>query len=75
MLKLPWLGNLFSSVTNRSHVLRNLVVIPRRFITTDDMTTVNTTERLTRLRELMRENDVDIYSEFNAGIYTRSTTD
>jgi Xaa-Pro aminopeptidase len=27
-----------------------------------DMETVNTTERLTRLRELMKEHKVDIYS-------------
>lgn len=40
--------------------IRQFHTTPRAAV---EMTTVRTTERLARLRELMKKNDVDVYSE------------
>ena len=45
--------------SSKSHLFRNFSTTRIRAI---DMDTVNTTERLKRLRDLMRENKVDLYS-------------
>ncbi len=67
LLRLPRCQSLRHSIDTFSYYLTKPVV-PKKFVTTArtvtalDMETINTTERLKRLRDLMKENKVDIYS-------------
>lgn len=66
LLQLP---RLFS--TRQCLILSNRLTKPfirKKFASTAriEMETVNTTERLRRLRELMKENNIDIYSKRHA---------
>lgn len=56
MLAIPMLWRSFTRTTSRSYS------VTRILRQAADMETVNTTERLQRLRELMKSNQVDIYS-------------
>lgn len=66
---------LLSCIARRHSLTRSIAlsyrlrssIVRRQFLSTSgtvavDMETVNTTERLNRLRDLMKENKIDIYS-------------
>jgi len=64
-MNLVWRG--LCRLTPASALQKSFSINIRRFHTTPraavEMTTIRTTERLAQLRELMKKNNVDVYSE------------